>query len=184
MALCFIVTWRQAWWTAAMDSLNMTGWTVCLMVSINLTWTDIALIRLLVATAGASFALWWMIARALRYLTMELSRGVRLERTAAVGLVLLYLDRTRLRFCAVTVWRTQRNLRDLTVNKTVTLYQSSSNVFSLFCSYVHTTTLLKWRNQDLSIFFSELSRTVSRTALNKSFTEWLIQQSSRVILGN
>ncbi len=139
MALCFIVTWRQAWWTAAMDSLNRTGWTVCLMVSIHLTWTDIALIRLLVATAGTSFALWWMIARALRYLMMELSRGVRLERTAAVGLVLLYLDRTRLRFCAVTVWRTQRNLRDLTVNKRVTLYQSS-NVFSLFCSYFHTTT--------------------------------------------
>lgn len=121
MALHFIVTRRQMRWTAAMDSLNRTRWMqVCLMVSILLTWTYIALIRRLVATAGASFALWWMRSRALRCLTVELSRGVWLEWTVAVYLVLFYLDRTHLRFCAVIVRRTQRNLRDLTANKRIT----------------------------------------------------------------
>lgn len=131
LALHFIVTRRQTWRTAAMDSLNRTRWMqVWLMVSIHLTWTYIALIRLLVATAGASFALWWMIARALWYLTVELSRGVWLEWTAAVCLILFYLDRTHLRFCAVIVWRAQRNLRDFTANKRITL----SDVFTpLMC---------------------------------------------------
>lgn len=127
VALHFIVTRRQARWTAAIESLNRTHCTVCLMERIHLTRTDIALTGLLVAAAGAFFVRWWMIGRALWHLTLELSRGVWVEWTAALGLVFLYLVRTHRRFCAVTVWRTQRNFRDVTVNIRVT----SSQIFSM-----------------------------------------------------